>query len=117
MKKKRPKRQSSKPPPAPALQYRVVELSTVDERSLELTLNEWAGRGWTLDGIQFAMRESSKRPSMAFVLFTREGAEEEPDRAAARERLRRLAGPAVGEGEPSRARGEQRLVQLAEGDE
>jgi hypothetical protein len=26
-----------------------------------------------LDGVQFAMRESSKRPAMAFVFFTREG--------------------------------------------
>jgi hypothetical protein len=30
-------------------------------------------KGWSLDGIQFAMRESSKRPAMAFVLFTRDG--------------------------------------------
>ena len=27
--------------------------------------------GWTLDTVQFAMRESSRRPSMAFVMFTR----------------------------------------------
>lgn len=55
------------------LQYKVVELSSVDEASLEQTLNQWASQGWTLDGIQFAMRDSSKRPSMAFVLFTRHG--------------------------------------------
>jgi hypothetical protein len=35
-------------------------------------LNEWTAQGWQLDGIQFAMRDSSKRPSMAFVTFTRE---------------------------------------------
>jgi hypothetical protein len=51
----------------------VVELSSVDEHTLERTLNEWTPRGWTFDGVQFAMRESSKRPSMAFVFFTREG--------------------------------------------
>ncbi len=55
------------------LHYKVVELSSVDEGALERTLNEWAPRGWKFDGAQFAMRESSKRPSMAFVFFTREG--------------------------------------------
>jgi hypothetical protein len=59
---------------ARALHYKVVELSNVDEGALERTLNEWCPRGWTFDGVQFAMRESSKRPSMAFVFFTRQGA-------------------------------------------
>jgi hypothetical protein len=57
-----------------ALQYKVVELSSVDEHTVERTLNEWVPLGWKFDGLQFAMRESSKRPSMAFVFFTREGA-------------------------------------------
>ena len=52
--------------------YKVVELGTVTDEELEKTLNEWTAQGWKLDGIQFAMRESSKRPSMAFVTFTRE---------------------------------------------
>jgi len=73
------------------LQYKVVELASVDERSLERTVNEWVAKGWTLDGVQFAMRESSKRPSMAFVFFTREGAAAEPDLDEARERLMRLS--------------------------
>ena len=51
--------------------YKVVELSTVTDEAIEDTLNEWTAQGWTLDGIQFAMRESSKRPAMAFVVFTR----------------------------------------------
>lgn len=55
------------------LQYKVVELSNVDEGSIERTLNDWLPRGWAFDGVQFAMRESSKRPAMAFVFFTREG--------------------------------------------
>jgi hypothetical protein len=54
--------------------YKVVETSNVTDEELERILNELTAEGWTLDGIQFAMRESSKRPSMAFVLFTREGA-------------------------------------------
>ena len=91
------------PAAAPATQYKVVELSHVDEGALERTLNTWAAQGWRLDGVQFAMRESSRRPSMAFVVFTREGAPAEalrgeagegadvPDAEAARARLRRLA--------------------------
>ena len=52
--------------------YKVVEVGMVTDEEIEKTLNEWAAQGWKLDGIQFAMRESSKRPSMAFVTFTRE---------------------------------------------
>nr|WP_088536790.1 DUF4177 domain-containing protein [Geobacter sp. DSM 9736] len=54
------------------LQYKVVEVGSVTEDTLEEVLNEWVGNGWTFDGMQFAMREASKRPSMAFVIFTRE---------------------------------------------
>ena len=53
--------------------YKVVETSSVTDEELESILNEWTARGWTLDGIRFAMRESSKRLAMAFVTFTREG--------------------------------------------
>jgi hypothetical protein len=49
----------------------VVETSDVSDVELERILNEWTGQGWTLDTIQFAMRESSKRPAMAFVTFVR----------------------------------------------
>ena len=54
------------------LKYKVVEVSTVSEDILEEILNEWTGKGWQFHGLHFAMRESQKRPSMAFVLFTRE---------------------------------------------
>jgi hypothetical protein len=52
--------------------YKVVEIGTVTEDAIEETLNSWSSKGWIYDGMQFAMRESSKRPAMAFVLFTRE---------------------------------------------
>ena len=69
------RRRSGKPPPRPeALHYKVVELSTVDEGSLEHAVNFWIGQGWALETVQFAMRESSKRPAMAFLFFTRPGA-------------------------------------------
>lgn len=54
------------------LKYKVVEVSMVSEDILEEVLNEWTGKGWRYEGMHFAMRESQKRPSMAFVLFTRE---------------------------------------------
>ena len=54
------------------LQYKVVELSSVSEETIEEALNEWTGKGWKFDTLQFAMRESSKRPAMAFLVFTRE---------------------------------------------
>jgi len=55
-----------------SIRYKVVETSEVSDARLEQILNEWTGRGWKLDAIQFAMRDSSKRPAMAFVTFTRE---------------------------------------------
>ncbi|HJV33799.1 DUF4177 domain-containing protein [Geomonas sp.] len=57
------------------LQYKVVELSSVTEDMVEEALNDWTKQGWRFDSMQFAMRESSRRPSMAFVIFTREVAE------------------------------------------
>lgn len=139
--KKRPRRKSQKPPPAGArsrlagrslavgqgrrprapsaasLQYKVIELSTVDEGALERALNTWTREGWNLDGVQFAMRESSKRPAMAFVFFTREseGAVER-DSGEAQLHLARLAAT-----EPFASAAPvsawDRLAQLAEDDE
>ncbi|MEK7803426.1 MAG: DUF4177 domain-containing protein [Deltaproteobacteria bacterium] len=54
------------------LTYKVVEINTVTDEELETTINKWTKEGWTLDGIHFAMREASKRPAMAFILFTKE---------------------------------------------
>ncbi len=55
-----------------ALEWKVVELSSVTDVEIERVLNEWTQQGWTLDNIQFAMRDSSKRPSMAFISFTKD---------------------------------------------
>lgn len=57
------------------LEYKVVELSTVTDEEIEAAINEKAKEGWNLDGINFAMSQSSKRPSMAFILFTKESKE------------------------------------------
>ncbi len=60
--------------------YKVVETQTVTDEELERIINEWVPKGWVYDGMQFAMRDSSKRPAMAFLTFTRvDEAEPEPD--------------------------------------
>ena len=55
-----------------SLRYKVVEIGMVTDEEIEKTLNTWTAEGWTFDTMQFAMRDSSKRPSMAFVTFTRD---------------------------------------------
>ena len=60
-----------------SFRYKVVEISMVTEEEIEKVLNDWSAEGWTFDTMQFAMRDSSKRPSMAFVTFTREETGEE----------------------------------------
>jgi hypothetical protein len=59
--------------------YKVVELSTVTDAEIERVLNEWTAQGWSFATVHFAMRESSKRPAMAFLSFTRPTADEESD--------------------------------------
>ena len=55
-----------------AIVYKVVETSDVTEDALERILNEWTAQGWRFEMMQFAMRDASKRPAMAFVTFVRE---------------------------------------------
>ncbi len=54
------------------LEYKVVETSSVTDEDLTKIINETTALGWSFDVIQFAMREASKRPAMAFVIFTRD---------------------------------------------
>ena len=60
-------------------QYRVIETSTVTDESLTRILNEAVRLGWHYDGMTFVPTESSKRPRMAFVIFTREEAAPDED--------------------------------------
>ena len=53
------------------LRYKIVEISVVTDETIEAVLNEWTAQGWHFDSLQFVVREASKRPSMAFVFFTR----------------------------------------------
>jgi hypothetical protein len=53
------------------MEYKVVELSTVTDEEIEKTLNHWVGRGYSFESVHFVTTESSKRPRMAFVFFTK----------------------------------------------
>ncbi len=55
-----------------SLRYKVVEIAMVTDEGIEKALNDWSAEGWTFDTMQFAMRDSSKRPAMAFIAFTRD---------------------------------------------
>lgn len=52
-------------------EYKIVEVSTVTDEELEEVINTTVKEGWIFDGINFAMRDASKRPAMAFVIFTK----------------------------------------------
>jgi hypothetical protein len=43
----------------------------VTDEAVEAVLNDWTAQGWQFDSLQFVVREASKRPAMAFVIFTR----------------------------------------------
>lgn len=62
------------------VEYKVVETSDVTAETIERILNEWSSRGWKFDGMQFVVKESARRPSMAFVIFVRQLAEAETSR-------------------------------------
>lgn len=54
------------------IEYKVVETSSVTDDELERIINKWVGKGWSFDGLHFVVRDASRRPSMAFLMFTRE---------------------------------------------
>ena len=53
------------------MHYKVVETSTVTDEELEKILNEWTAKGYVFESIQFVTAVSSKRPTMAFLFFTK----------------------------------------------
>ncbi|HTL37753.1 MAG TPA: hypothetical protein VL326_31695 [Kofleriaceae bacterium] len=77
------------------LEYKFVELSIVTDESIEEAVNLWVQRGWILEGIRFVTTEASRRPSMAFVSFTREriGEVEAPEADQTDKTMPRLKGP------------------------
>ena len=51
--------------------YKVVETSIVTDEEIERILDEWTAKGYAFESIQFVTSISSKRPTMAFVFFTK----------------------------------------------
>lgn len=51
--------------------YKVVEISEVTEVEIEESLNTWTSKGFQFETIHFVTREGSRRPTMAFLIFTR----------------------------------------------
>ncbi len=51
--------------------YKVVEISEVVDVEIEKALNEWIGKGYRFESIHFVMREGSRRPTLAFMFFTK----------------------------------------------
>ncbi len=60
------------------MQYRVIETSDVTAESLEEILNRWTAEGWKFDGMQFVVKESARRPSLAFIIFIKNDETELP---------------------------------------
>ncbi len=60
-----------------SIRYKVVETQTVTDEAIENILNEWVSKGWVLDSVRFAMSDASRRPAMAFVMFTMEAVGED----------------------------------------
>lgn len=60
-----------------AIRYKVRETSTVTDEAIERIINEMVESDYTFEGMQFAMSEASKRPAMAFLLFTIDDGSEE----------------------------------------
>ena len=53
--------------------YKVVEVADVVDRTLEEALNRWTGEGYRFESVHFVTQPGSRRPSLAFLLFTRGG--------------------------------------------
>ena len=75
------------------LEYKFVELSIVTDETIEEAVNAWVSRGWLFEGIRFVTTEASRRPSMAFVSFTRELVPEETPEVIERQTAPKLTGP------------------------
>ncbi len=54
--------------------YKVVETSTVTDEEIEKILNQWTAEGYRFESVHFVTTESSRRPKMAFLFFTKNGA-------------------------------------------
>ena len=56
---------------AGASPYKVVEIPDVVDREIEDALNRWTGEGYRFESIHFVTQPGSRRPAMAFLVFSR----------------------------------------------
>jgi len=59
-------------PPTGNAPWRVIELADVCDRSIEEALNAAAGDGWRFESVHFVTQPGNRRPTMAFLFFTRD---------------------------------------------
>jgi len=57
--------------------YRVEELSDVNDRTIEEALNRAAREGCRFESVHFVTQPGNRRPTMAFLFFTRAGGPKE----------------------------------------
>jgi hypothetical protein len=57
--------------------YKVVEISRVYEEEIEAELNRWTAEGFRFESIHFVTQPGNRRPSMAFLFFSRTAGEKE----------------------------------------
>jgi len=48
-----------------------VELTDVSDRAVEEALNAASGDGWRFESVHFVTQPGNRRPTMAFLFFTR----------------------------------------------
>jgi len=60
----------------PGAPYKVVEISNVHDQEIEAVLNRLAAEGYRFESIHFVTQPGTRRPSMAFLFFSRAPGEE-----------------------------------------
>ena len=55
--------------------YKVVEISRVFDEEIETELNRWTAEGFRFESIHFVTQPGNRRPSMAFLFFSRAAGE------------------------------------------
>ncbi|HEY5996726.1 MAG TPA: hypothetical protein VIU29_06870 [Candidatus Deferrimicrobiaceae bacterium] len=50
----------------------MIELSEVSDHAIEAALNGALGEGYRFESIHFVTQQGSRRPTMAFLFFTRD---------------------------------------------
>jgi hypothetical protein len=60
----------------PGTPYKVVEIVNVHDEEIEAVLNRLAAEGYRFESIHFVTQPGTRRPTMAFLFFSRVPGEE-----------------------------------------